>query len=490
MNRLRSFICRTGLVIASVFFINGTLSASLHPKREFRGAWMNTIYQPQYKANSTEANKKYLCRQLDSLSLAGVNAVIFQVRPQADAFYESRLEPWSRFLTDGGKAPSPYWDPLEFMVGECHARGMELHAWLNPYRVTSAAGQQLPPGHIYHKHPERFVRYGGKLYFDPGIPENRDFIVAIVKDIVSRYDVDGIHFDDYFYPYPIKGVDFPDKKSYARYGKKMKRDDWRRHNVDLLVRDVHNAIDATKPWVRFGISPFGIWRNRKSDPRGSETSGLENFDALYADVLLWASEGWVDYIAPQLYWELDHKAASYRTLIDWWNRNADGCQLYIGQDVERSVKAGELDSKMSLLRASGNVEGLCWWPAYSITRNVGGGADSLACVHHAVKALPPSFPYKCGHDPEAPSGMRIEGGSQISWDKPAASGASTDVNRHVIYRFDTSAEVDISRPEAIVAVTYSGNWNVEAPGCYVVTALDRANNESGPSEIVNVWKRR
>lgn len=481
---------QTALFIVAVCLAMPVAVASTCPKREFRGAWMNTIYQPQYRTNSTDANKKYLCRQLDSLVVAGVNAVIFQVRPQADAFYESRLEPWSRFLTDGGKAPSPYWDPLAFMVDECHARGMELHAWLNPYRVTSAAKQLLPPGHIYHKHPERFVRYGGKLYFDPGIPENRAFIVEVVKDILNRYDVDGIHFDDYFYPYPIKGKEFPDGKSYKRYGKKMKRADWRRHNVDMLIREVHEAIGAVKPWVRFGVSPFGIWRNSTRDPRGSATSGLETYDSLYADVLLWAREGWVDYLAPQLYWELDHKAASYRTLIEWWNRNADGCQLYIGQDVERSVKVDELSEKMDILRASGNVEGVCWWPAYSLTRNAGGVADTLSAVYHAVKALPPAFPYKCGHDPEAPAGVRLEGGSLISWQKTPADGAATDVNRHVIYRFETSAEVDISHPEAIVAVTYADSWNVEVPGCYVVTALDRANNESGPSEIVNVWKRR
>ena len=163
----------------------------------------------------TEKCKQYLRSQLDSLHSMGVNAVIFQVRPQSDAFYASELEPWSRFLTDNGKAPSPYWDPLQFMVEESHARGMELHAWLNPYRVTSSAKQTLPKNHIYHKHPERFVRYDGKLYFNPALKENREFICKVVEDIVSRYDIDAIHFDDYFYPYPVKGTNFPDSAHYA-----------------------------------------------------------------------------------------------------------------------------------------------------------------------------------------------------------------------------------------------------------------------------------
>ncbi|MDE6468689.1 MAG: family 10 glycosylhydrolase, partial [Muribaculaceae bacterium] len=289
-------------------------SAAASPKREFRGAWLHTVFQAQYKRNTTEQNKRYLATQLDSLKAAGVNAVIFQVRPQADAFYDSKIEPWSIYLTDGGKAPVPFWDPLEFMVEEAHRRGMELHAWLNPYRVTSNRKQKtlLPAGHIYRKHPERFVEYGGKLYFDPGLPENREFICKVVDDIVSRYDIDGIHFDDYFYPYPIKGVQFPDDKSFAKYGVGAQRADWRRRNVDLLIEEVNSRIKTLKPWVRFGVSPFGIYRNKKTDPRGSDTNGLENYDALYADVLLWQKNGWTDYLIPQLYWELEHKPASYR----------------------------------------------------------------------------------------------------------------------------------------------------------------------------------
>ena len=302
------------LLISALSLAALTISAA-NPKHEFRGAWLHTVHQGQYARMTTDETKKYLEDQLDKLKAAGCNAVVFQVRPSADAFYESELEPWSRLLTGtAGKAPSPDWDPLVFMIEQSHARGMELHAWLNPYRVTSSNNEKLASSHIYHKHPERFVKYDGKLYFDPGLPENREFIESVVADIVSRYDVDAIHMDDYFYPYPVKGKDFPDDKSYAEYGNGMDRGDWRRQNVNLLIEGLHETIAVTKPWVRLGISPFGIWRNKSSDPKGSDTNGLQNYDELYADVLLWTEKGWVDYMLPQLYWTLEKKVASSEKL--------------------------------------------------------------------------------------------------------------------------------------------------------------------------------
>lgn len=466
------------LIIAAIIPL---ISFARGPKREFRGAWLHTIYQSQYKNQTTEQNKAYLRRQLDSLQDVGVNAILFQVRPQSDAFYSSKLEPWSRFLTDGGKAPVPYWDPLEFMVEETHARGMELHAWLNPYRVTSSAKQTLPEKHIYHSHPERFVRYDGKLYFDPGIPENRQFIVSVVDDIISRYDVDGIHFDDYFYPYPVKGVDFPDSKSYEKYGNGMTRNDWRRKNVDLLIEEIHTHIAATKSWVRFGISPFGIWRNKTSDPRGSETNGLENYDSLYADVLLWEEKGWIDYLLPQLYWELNHKSASYLTLVDWWNRNAGANRhLYIGQDVERTMKLSELDRKVALTRQHDNISGNCWWPGYSITKNFSGVADSLAVNHQRHPALVPPYGWIASQGPQAVDRVKVSK-KKIEWTAPELNGCTEDAVRFVVYRFDGIEDIDIDNAEAIVAVQPDKSYTAARGGVYVITALDRVNNESEPS---------
>jgi uncharacterized lipoprotein YddW (UPF0748 family) len=459
---------------------------ALNPKREFRGAWMHTVYQPQYAQKSTAELKQYLIEQLDKLEAAGINAVIFQVRPSADAFYNSKYEPWSHFLTKGGKAPSPYWDPLQFMIDESHKRGMELHAWLNPYRVTTSATQKLPSNHIYHREPNRFVTFGGdkKIYFDPGLPENRQFICNVVADIVSHYDVDGIHFDDYFYPYPVKGYDFPDDASFKKYGKGMKRDDWRRQNVDQLIEDVHKCIHSLKPWVRFGISPFGIWRNKRTDPRGSETRGLQNYDDLYADVLPWAQKGWIDYLLPQIYWNLDHKTASYTVLIDWWSKNVTERHLYIGQDVERTMKDAELQRKMHLVRNNDNVQGNCWWPGYSVTKNFGGIADSLQHDYQKSIALVPEYPWMTGEKPAKVSGLKISG-KTLQWNAPKAGGKVTDVVRYVVYRFEAKTKrPDFDNAEAIMAVTYEHEYALTKPGKYYVTALNRANIESQPSDGV------
>lgn len=461
-------------------------SAADQPKTEFRGAWLHTIFQGQYKQQSTEQNKAYLVRQLDSLKAAGVNAVLFQVRPQADALYPSELEPWSRFLTDNGQAPEPFWDPLQFMVEESHKRGMELHAWLNPYRVTSNSKQTLPATHIYHKHPERFIRYDGKLYFDPALPENREFIGQVVDDIVARYDVDGIHFDDYFYPYPVPGKEFGDDASFARYGNGMNRDDWRRKNVDLLIEDLHRRIHAAKPWVRFGVSPFGIWRNKTSDPRGSNTSGLQNYDALYADVLLWEEKGWIDYVLPQLYWELDHSKASTRELNRWWNENAGMYRhLYIGQDVNKCMDKGELAEKVEMTRANANVKGNCWWPGYSVTRNYKGAYDALAGNLQQNIALVPAYPWISSRTPEPVNALRVYG-QTLSWEAPEQHNSADDAVKFVVYRFDRLADVDTSRGDAIVAVTPANRFDATQPGVYVVTSLSRVNNESAPSSAAIV----
>lgn len=469
----------------------GTAMSARNPKREFRGAWMHTIGQKQYR-QPTDSLKKYLVDQLDKLQAAGVNAVLFQVRPSADALYASQLEPWSRFLTDDGKAPEPFWDPLEFMIDETHQRGMELHAWLNPYRVTTSKNEKLPKNHLFHKEPWRFVDYAdNKKYFDPGIPENREFITAVVMDIVNRYDVDGIHFDDYFYPYPVEGADFPDDASYAKYGNGMPRDDWRRRNVDLLIKDIHDAISGgDKPWVRFGVSPFGIWRNKASDPRGSDTNGLQNYDALYADVLLWDKEGWVDYIIPQLYWELEHPRASTLVLADWWNNVGLKHHLYLGQDTHNIMKHADLapstnptqlDHKIRISREGENIQGNCWWPGYAITANFNGIADSLSTNQQNTIALVPEYTWM---NSERPAPIMVAPvkpeDNKLRWVVPAQNGNVNDVTRFVVYRFDpNSTDINFDDPANIYMVTNQTTLPLTVPGIYVVTGLNRANREGG-----------
>lgn len=477
--------------------------AAQNPKREFRGAWLHVIGQSQWQNKSTEQAKAYIRDQMDRLADAGCNAVIFQVRPTADAVYKSELEPWSAWLTGKrGRAPQPMWDPMEYAIEEAHKRGLEFHAWLNPYRVTSTAKEVLPPDHDSNKYPHRFFRYNGQILFDPAYQENRDFICKVVDDIVKRYDVDAIHIDDYFYPYPAPGKKIPDDASYAKFGNVMARSDWRRHNVDLLIEQLHNTIKKEKPWVRFGVSPFGIWRNKRTDPRGSESTGLQNYDDLYADVLLWAKKGWIDYLAPQLYWSLDTKAAPSRKLAKWWNDNANGVDVYIGQDVKRTMDSpdpgnhdtNELDTKVKLSRKLPNIKGNIWWHGYWVTGNYKGAADSLAMRHQSTLALPPAYGDK-SVKPRPVTHIEVaenDGKRFLKWDAPrhGSKPSATDVVKYVVYQFYPGEEQNLDDPQTIIAITpfTSVMLGDDSKATYAVTALDRENRESDPIFISDKGK--
>ena len=468
---------------------------SPYPKREFRGAWIQAV-NGQFRGIPTEKLKQTLIDQLNSLQGAGINAIIFQVRPEADALYASQLEPWSRFLTGvQGQAPSPYWDPMQFMIDECHKRGMEFHAWINPYRVKTSLKSELSANHLYNIHPEWFVTYNNQLFFDPALPESRRHICMVVADIVSRYDVDAIHMDDYFYPYPAKGMDFPDDASFARYGGGFtNRADWRRSNVNILIQKIHETIRGLKPWVKFGISPFGIYRNEKNDPLGSKTNGLQNYDDLYADVLLWARNGWVDYNIPQIYWQIGHPAADYETLVKWWAKNTENRPLFIGQSVMNTVQnadpknpsINQLPRKMALERAYQTIGGSCQWPASAVVENAGKYRDALVQEYHKYPALVPVFDFM---DDKAPGKVRkvkkvwTEDGYMLFWTAPKAKDEMDRAVQYVVYRFDGKEKVNIDDASHIVAITRNNFYKLpyddgKTKYRYVVTALDRLHNES------------
>ena len=468
---------------------------SPYPKREFRGAWIQAV-NGQFRGIPTEKLKQTLIDQLNSLQGAGINAIIFQVRPEADALYASQLEPWSRFLTGvQGQAPSPYWDPMQFMIDECHKRGMEFHAWINPYRVKTSLKSELAANHLYNIHPEWFVTYNNQLYFDPALPESRRHICMVVADIVSRYDVDAIHMDDYFYPYPAKGVDFPDDAGFARYGGGFtNRADWRRSNVNILIQKIHETIRGLKPWVKFGISPFGIYRNEKNDPLGSKTNGLQNYDDLYADVLLWARNGWVDYNIPQIYWQIGHPAADYETLVKWWAKNTENRPLFIGQSVMNTVQnadpknpsINQLPRKMALERAYQSIGGSCQWPGSAVVENAGKYRDALVQEYHKYPALVPVFDFM---DDKAPGKVRkvkkvwTEDGYMLFWTAPKAKDEMDRAVQYVVYRFDGKEKVNIDDASHIVAITRNNFYKLpyddgKTKYRYVVTALDRLHNES------------
>ena len=493
--RVKSLLCVFFLLLMAGGVFAQVQTGSAYPKREFRAAWIQSV-NGQFRGMPTEKLKQNLIGQLNSLQKAGINAIIFQVRPEADALYASRLEPWSRFLTGvQGKAPEPYWDPMQFMIDECHKRGMEFHAWINPYRTKTTLKSELAPNHVYNIHPEWFVTYCDQLYFDPALPESRRHICMVVSDIVSRYDVDAIHMDDYFYPYPIKGKDFPDDASFARFGGGFSnKGDWRRSNVNVLIKKLHETIREIKPWVKFGVSPFGIYRNESSDPLGSKTKGLQNYDDLYADVLLWAREGWIDYNIPQIYWHIGHPVADYETLVKWWARNTENRPLFIGQSVMNTVQnadpknpsINQLPRKMALQRAYQTIGGSCQWPASAVVENAGKYRDALIAEYHKYPALPPVFDFM---DNEAPAKVRkmkpvwTEDGYILFWTAPKYKEEMNRAVQYVVYRFNDKEKVNIDDPSHIVAITRDNFYKLpyedgKTKYRYVVTALDRLHNES------------
>lgn len=467
------------------------------PKREFRGAWIQ-IVNGQFQGMGREAIQANLTNQLNVLQQCGINTIIFQVRGEADALYQSPYEPWSRFLTGKqGTTPTPYWDPLSWMVTQCHKRGMEIHAWINPFRAKTKGTKELAVTHPYLQHPERFFEYDGLYLFDPGIHENRRYICSIAADIVRRYDVDGLHIDDYFYPYPVAGVSIPDEATYNANKNGIDNiADWRRYNVNVFIEMLHDSIHAVKPWVKFGVSPFGIYHNAKEGDNfpGSKTGGLQNYDNLYADVLYWISKGWVDYTIPQLYWEIGHKTADYGELSKWWSRYAAGRPLIFGQDVERTTRAADtknsnknqMDAKFSLQRSLRGVEGSCLWYSAAVVRNEGNYATALKQNYHRYPALQPLFPFiddKAPSKPRKLKAMWMPDGYYLFWTAPKGKSEMDKARYYVVYQFEKNEEIDLSDSKHIKAVTpltlyklpYVKGTNKYV---YVVTALDRLQNES------------
>jgi len=482
-----------------VFFIVLVLalntSAQTPPKRAFRGTWVQTVGQSKYSKMSQQEMKTYFTNLLDGFQKDGINVVLFQIRPEADAWYDSPYEPWSRYIT-GVQGQNPGWDPLAFLVKECHKRNIDLHAWLNPYRARSTPGNKLSQNHIFYKHQDWFINYGNYLWFDPGNPACREFIKTVVRDIVKRYDIDAIHMDDYFYPYPIVESQFNDSKSFLTYGLAKgftanQKSDWRRDNINTLIRELHAVVHNTKPWVEFGVSPFGIYRNKRNDPKGSQTNGLSNYDDLFADIIYWLKMGWVDYNIPQLYWEIGHRVADYEILLEWWSENSYNIPLYIGQDVLRtlkpdSLKRNQLHRKMILACENTKVTGNCFWPGYELERNAGGVADSLRKVYHRYPALHPA---NNSFDQTPPKSIRNlvylknkDKSLLISWDAPLSKLEMDKAVYYVIYRFDSMGDIDLEDPRNIVSISREAKYSIpkktEPHKVYVVTAIDRCHNES------------
>ncbi|GAB3723981.1 glycoside hydrolase family 10 protein [Nocardiopsis oceani] len=473
------------------------------PKHQMRASWIagvENIDWPSEQGQSPEEQQADLTDLYDEAVEDGLNAVFVQIRPTADAFWPSPHEPWSEWLT-GEQGGDPGYDPLEFAVEEAHARNLEFHAWYNPYRVAMHDDlDALVEDHPARQNPDWVFEYGGLLYYNPGIPEAREFVIEAMMHSVENYDLDGVHFDDYFYPYPVDDLEIPDEDTFAEYGEGFDDiEDWRRDNVDLMVREMSEGVNAVKPHVKFGISPFGIWRNSSTDPEGSDTDGSESYDEQYADSRKWVLEGWLDYINPQVYWEIGLPIADYAVLVPWWEQVAaeSGTHLYIGQAAYKVGDEGawsdpnELSSHLDFNQDYPGVQGDVYFSATSLRTNAQEAMEILVEDHYSSPALVPVNEDLGGTVPPPPE-VSAEDGADGT-DLAITPGPGAAPTYYAVYAFDgepdrEQAKCGIEDPRNMLGTVRAdddGAAAFTAPGdsdtTYYVTALDRLHNESRAS---------
>jgi len=377
-------------------------------KDEFRGVWIATVSNTNWpdKTASADSQKAAFSKLMDEAEAMNLNAVVVQIRPTADAFYKSQLNPWSEYLT-GTQGKDPGYDPLAYMVQEAHKRGLEFHAWFNPFRVSMNENEKTwADNSVAVTHPDWVVDYGGQKWLDPGLPAVRKYVVDSIMEVVNNYDIDAIHFDDYFYPYPAGNRDFPDDWSYGAYGNGMDKADWRRANIDTFIKSVNQAIKSKKDYVKFGVSPLGIWRSKTVDPEGSSSTAAGSYDMLYADTRLWVQKDWVDYIAPQLYWALGYTPAPYENLLNFWAdvvKDNPKVHLYIGEAAYRVGESGawrdvsQLPRQMELGDSYPAVKGYIFYNIDSLIDNLS-LREELTGNFYQTTAQIPDMPWLGGQD--------------------------------------------------------------------------------------------
>jgi uncharacterized lipoprotein YddW (UPF0748 family) len=391
------------------------------------------------------------------------------------------------------------------MIAECRKRGMEFHAWFNPYRVVSnVLTAKLAAGHIAIQKPDWLLSYGNLRILDPGKPEVREHVTKVVMEVVRKYDIDGIHFDDYFYPYPTTGLTLNDDDTYAKNNRGItNRGDWRRDNVNLLIKMVSDSIKKTKDYVKFGVSPFGIWQNKSaSQPLGSATNGLQSYSDIYADTPVWINQGWVDYIVPQLYWYIGYNVADYSTLSTWWSQNASDRHLYIGQaayriNADANWNAAQMPTQIRQNRLNAKIKGSVYYNTNSLNKNPLGFRDSLRTNLYKTPALLPLMPWKYSTPPAKPQNLtatKNNGNIVLNWQKASSGSKELEkIRGYVVYRFADQEVVDINKAEAIRYITPNDttaftdiDFGKASKVTFVITAIDRLNNESAVSNTVTV----
>ncbi|WP_338874241.1 family 10 glycosylhydrolase [Spirosoma sp. SC4-14] len=474
------------------------------PKREFRAVWIATVDNidwPSKKGLPVANQQREIVDMFDQQQQMGINAVIVQIRSAADAFYAKSAEPWSEWLTgQQGLAPNPFYDPLEFMIDQAHQRGMEFHAWFNLDRATFSKTASIAPSNIIYRKPGWVFTYGGRKLFNLGAPAVRTYIAGIVANVVREYDIDGIHFDDYFYPYAVAGQTLRDDSTYQANFNGMKKDDWRRDNVTKLIVEIRDSIRANKPWIKFGVSPFGIWKNQSNDAEGSATNGGQSYYDLYADTRKWVREGLVDYIVPQIYFSTEFNRVPYKTLVGWWARNCGKCHLYIGHGAYRVGRGSERDpgwgratefpEQMRYNRQQSSVLGSVFFSAKSLKTNPLSIRDSLQTNFYRYPALVPPMTWLDSIPPLPPRDLKAADtaeGIELFWQQPDEAEDGDGANYYIVYRFEGQRpRLRLNDPRCIVgqcigeSTTRFIDKNVDPKKkyVYVVTAVDRLHNES------------
>ncbi len=498
-----------GLLSVSTISANGAYEPSNlippKPMREMRGAWIATIGNldwPLKKGSSTAEQKAELIGLLDRAAQLKLNTIIFQVRPACDALYASSLEPWSEYLTGTmGKAPLPFYDPLAFAVQEAHKRGLELHAWFNPYRARNTAVRwPIAANHVINAHPSWVRRYGSQWWLDPGEKSVQEHLLKVVLDVVRRYDVDGIHFDDYFYPYPEKdrsgkAIDFPDYSSWKHFGVggNLSHEDWRRENVNALIHQIYESIKSTKPWVKFGVSPFGIWRS--GEP--AQVKGFDAYASLYADSRKWLANGWVDYLAPQLYWPIDSREQSFPVLLKWWtDQNVKNRCLAAGLDSTKANgkwKLQEIPNQIQVTRQQSGVSGHIHWNMTALMRN-GPLAGKLEGETYEKPALTPASASLGNGRPPKPSLSFDAGTTKAKTTRPAPSAKEPGLRvrwegneKAWLWLLQTRTRSEW-RTEVLPDSQRSHVWPGSQPEVIAVTAIDRYGN-AGPASVFQLSRR-
>jgi uncharacterized lipoprotein YddW (UPF0748 family) len=456
----------------------GVKTVKVSHQREFRGAWITVVWNSDWPSKpglSVEQQKTELLEIIKQLQSLNFNALILQVRPEGDAVYASPIEPWSAWITGTqGKAPEPVYDPLEFAIEECHKRNIEVHAWFNPYRAktTTKSGSNVSP-HIAITNPEVVYKWGNQLWMDPGAKIVQDRAYNVIIDVLTRYDVDGIHLDDYFYPYPISGQSFPDEKTYSAYknsGGKLSVEDWRRENVNQMVWRLSEGIKKIKPHVKFGISPFGIYR--PGQPPG--IVGLDPYSVLYADSKKWLQEGWIDYLAPQLYWRTDQTQQSYETLLKWWTQvNTKQRHIYAGNNIGqldgKVWKNSEIEKQIVISRNLGNNFSLgnIFFSMKSLAENRQGIGEQFKQVYYPRPSIVPTMSWRNQTPPPPPENITFQDG-KLNWQR----GDNRSVRSWTLYR-QTGDTWTIQR-----ILSAGTTFATVQPGTYAVCAVDRLGNES------------